>query len=56
MLVRELGGREIQHTGNQAFVYERLHRLSAVARGVEDEHFTAGALERTLWRAPRTRS
>ena len=45
MLVRELGGREIQHTCNQAFVYERLHRLSAVAGGVEDEHLTAGALE-----------
>ena len=46
MLVRELGGREVQHTGDESFTNERLHGLSAIAGRMEDQDLTARALQR----------
>ena len=46
VLVRELGGRDVQHAGNDAFADQRLHGLSAIAGRVKDQHLTARALQR----------
>ena len=45
LLVGELGRRHIEHSGDQPLGDQRLHRLAAVAGGVEDQHLEAGALE-----------
>ncbi len=46
MLVGELGGGDVQDARDETFVDQRLHRLPAVAGGVEHQDLAARALER----------
>ncbi|HVK02569.1 MAG TPA: hypothetical protein VM490_03790, partial [Armatimonadaceae bacterium] len=45
-VVAQLGRRRVQDAGEEAALDERLHRLPARARGVEDEHLVTPLLER----------
>ena len=44
-LVGQLGRRDVQRGGDEPGAHERLHRLPARSRGVEDEHLVAELLE-----------